>query len=353
MLVVGGGRWAKNILGVLDSFLPTSTDFYVFSVRNALGMTDWVSRHIRNRTVEVTSVLPVAPGSKTMAAIVANSAKDHYPVAAALMARGTKVLVEKPVATTHFDVQRLLAVSRGNGDLLAAAHVFRFAPYLQNFASLCEDKSAVREMLIVWEDPREEIRGGEVKSYDPSIPVFVDVLPHIFAIIASVLNVERVSFSALDVASGGSETRVELKAGRTKVKIILGRNRPSRRRQVEVRKNSGTRIAIDFSLEPGVIRVGSSESIGCSNWSTCRRPLEEMLSIYVNWASGGVWDKRLSPDLAWGYSELSDRLMPYYETKLQIWISRQLMSCRSDPELYDDDMKYALEELSCGVFGGQ
>jgi len=247
----------------------------------------------------------------------------------------------------------LLAASKSNGELLAAAHVFRFAPYLQNFAALCGDESAIQEMLIVWEDPRDEIRGEDVKSYDASIPVFVDVLPHIFSIIASILNVERVIFSALDVTSGGSETRVELKADRTKVKIILGRNRPSRRRHVEVRKNSGTRISIDFSLEPGVIRVGSSESIGCSNWSTCRRPLEEMLSIYVNWASGGIWDKRLNPDLAWDYSELSDRLMPYYETKLQIWISRQLMSCRSDPELYDDDMKYALEELSSGVFGAQ
>jgi len=349
MLVVGGGRWAKAILRVLDSFLPTSTDLYVFSVRNATGMADWVSRHIKNRNVEVMSILPVETGGKTMAAIVANSAKDHYTVAATLMARGTKVLVEKPVATTHFDVQRLLAVSRSNGDLLAAAHVFRFAPYLQNFVSLCGDESAVREILIVWEDPREEIRGGEVKSYDPSIPVFVDVFPHIFSIIASILKVETVSFSTLDVTSGGSQTRVELKAGRTKVKIILGRNRPIRRRQVEVRKNDGTRIAIDFSREPGVIRMGSSESIGCSNWNTCRRPLEEMLSIYVSWVSGGIWDKRLSPDLAWCYSEFSDRLMPYYETKLQAWISRQLLIRRSDPGLYDDDMKYALEELSCGV----
>ena len=353
MLVVGGGRWAKTILGVLDSLLPASTDFYVYSARNLSGMADWVSRHIKSRTVELVSVVPVAPNGKIMAAIVANAAKDHYPVAAALMARGVRVLVEKPLATTHLDVQRLLAASKSNGELLAAAHVFRFAPYLQNFAALCGDESAIQEMLIVWEDPRDEIRGEDVKSYDASIPVFVDVLPHIFSIIASILNVERVIFSALDVTSGGSETRVELKADRTKVKIILGRNRPSRRRHVEVRKNSGTRISIDFSLEPGVIRTGSSESIGCSNWSTCRRPLEEMLSIYVNWASGGIWDKRLNPDLAWDYSELSDRLMPYYETKLQIWISRQLMSCRSDPELYDDDMKYALEELSCGVFGGQ
>ena len=59
-------------------------------------------------------------------AVVATPTHTHVEMASALMTRGTHVLVEKPLAGTPEDAEKLVALAAAHGVVLAVGHVERF-----------------------------------------------------------------------------------------------------------------------------------------------------------------------------------------------------------------------------------
>lgn len=100
------------------------------------------------------------------AASVAVPTSLHVPVAEALMRRGIAVLVEKPLAATVAEADRLLACSRQTGTVLSVGHTERFNPVVRAIQRLdirpkyvetqrvspfrfrCADVGVVSDMMI-------------------------------------------------------------------------------------------------------------------------------------------------------------------------------------------------------------
>src|SRR5688572_25945732 len=98
--VIGGGRWARAIVGSLV-LLPDDAHITVHTRSSAAAMNEWVRSRDLTAHVTVTTAQPAfAAGEAPNAIIVANAASDHERAALRALDSGIPVLVEKPVALT-------------------------------------------------------------------------------------------------------------------------------------------------------------------------------------------------------------------------------------------------------------
>jgi predicted dehydrogenase len=73
------------------------------------------------------------------AAVVSVPTHAHFAVATALIARGTSVLVEKPMAATPAEANALVEAARAAGVTLAVGHVERFNPAIRTLAAVVKE----------------------------------------------------------------------------------------------------------------------------------------------------------------------------------------------------------------------
>jgi predicted dehydrogenase len=82
----------------------------------------------------------VSDGGRCDAAILATSTPSHVEIAIDLLEKGVPLLVEKPVATTFEDVERVCATARRLGVPLACGFVERFNPVVSTAIQLLTDQ---------------------------------------------------------------------------------------------------------------------------------------------------------------------------------------------------------------------
>ena len=70
---------------------------------------------------------------------------------------------------------------------LATAQVFLFASYVETFSKIIANENEIISINVLWKDPQSEKRYGEVKSYDPGLPLYLDWMPHILSILIAFL----------------------------------------------------------------------------------------------------------------------------------------------------------------------
>lgn len=302
--VIGGGRWARVILGVLSDIAPDA-ELFACSPRGATATAAWVEQHGLARQARV---LTGWPDVTLDAAVVANAARDHEAAAIRALRAGVPVLVEKPLAPTSAGAERIIDAARSSGGKLATAHVFLFASYLQRFAGAVAAAGGAQSLRIVWADPGAEVRYGEAKTHDASLPVEADVLPHVVSI-ADVVIGRPVDRCVRARTSGpGALAVLELRAGSVSCGVELARGAAARKRLIEVVTGAGT-LSLDFAVEPGVVTHGSECASGDPAWSTTPRPLARMLTAFLGWAGGGAPDHRLDPHIGLRACRLADQAL--------------------------------------------
>ncbi|MBA3656405.1 MAG: Gfo/Idh/MocA family oxidoreductase [Gemmatimonadaceae bacterium] len=338
--VIGGGRWARVLTKALCGLVPPSTRITVHSARNAAGMKEWADSSVGLAQVEVFPDWPVFTAPCNAAGIVVNAARDHVESAARLIEHGVSTLVEKPVSTDLGGLQALMKVAEAKAVRLASAHIFAFAKYLDNFAEAVRSSGRVLDVEILWEDASREIRHGGEKSYDPGLPVFTDVLPHLVSLLSPLTAGEPALDGNIEMADGGAYVRFGLEWSGALCRIALKRNGERRQRILRVQTEREV-LTLDFSEEPGTIRVGALEKLAHPGWSERDRPSAQMLTAFLGWASGGPADSRLGLENALTACRLSDELMTPYRAKQIECTMAALLSGRAD----DPDVRYALTEL--------
>ena len=122
------------------------------------------------------------------AAVVAVPTADHLAVAVPLLERGIHVLVEKPIAASTAEADRIVAAARASGATLAVGHSERFNP-------------AIRAALPELRTPRfiEVHRLSEFPERSLDIDVIFDVMIHDLDIVSAVDSSEVVSVEAIGV----------------------------------------------------------------------------------------------------------------------------------------------------------
>lgn len=338
--VIGGGRWARVLSEVVCGLVPSSVEISVHSLHNAEAMSSWVSAQGLGHRVHVSPQWPKLLSVKSSAVIVANAARDHEWAVESAFNDRVPVLVEKPITLTAAASQRLANVARGRKVRFAAAHVFLFARYLDNFSRLVSEAGTIRSLRVRWMDPRIENRYGERKQYDPSLPVFADWLPHVLSMVGSLVPGLPQMCVGLDFRRGGAHLELELRLGDIPCSVQLVRNGDRRERIILVDAGRKT-LQLDFSIEPGTITSGSSTVVGDPDWETKRRPAARMLTAFLQWAAGGEGDGRLNIDVGLQASQVIDQTLRMYRVAQMPWLVARLSSLT----LVDEDLRYALSEM--------
>jgi len=337
--IIGGGRWARVLTETVGSIVPSSTLISIYSAHNASAMSLWVVEKDFKQDVRVYSDISKLEAHKIDAAIVVNAARDHVLMVEKIIRLGIPVLVEKPVTLSYAETSGLVRLANEKGVLFAAAHVFIFARYLDNFSHLVSNLGKVKSIHVNWTDPKSESRHGESKKYDQGLPVFYDWLPHVLSMMTVLTSSTSIKNISTYFHKGGAHVEIEFVLGNVLCYIKLVRNDNVRRRVFEVIADQA--LKLDFSNEPGTIYNAEYACCGDEKWDVEKRPVAQMLSTFLVQAAGGNIDKRLDIDIGLRANRLIDRVASLYNQALLSWLKSKLAS----PVLVDTDLEYALKEI--------
>lgn len=339
--VIGGGRWSRILAQELYSIVPAFVRISIHSLHNARAMSAWASaRGLENR-IQVSSSLPDFSSLESKAVIVSNAACDHEKAIEWALSNEAAVLVEKPLTLSLVASQRLADLALRNATYIAAAHVFLFAGYVEEFSKIISKKGVINQISVNWMDPISERRYGEDKSYDPGLPVFADWLPHVISILGALTASQSQKCVGLEFLRGGSHLNIELMLDEIPCAIQLIRNGNRRQRIIEV-TTENSMVALDFSCEPGIIISNNSTRPSDPDWNFKRKPVSSMLLSFLNGAAGGVRDSRLDISIGLRSSEIIDQVLPLYQSARFAWLSKALSEIQDGN---DRDLRYVLSEI--------
>lgn len=305
-------------------------------------MSAWGASLGLGQRIAVSAAWPQLTGERRPAVIVANAAKNHRAAAQMALRAGAPVLVEKPVALKADEVTELMALADSCQAQFAAAHVFLFARYLDNFRQVIAPAGRLRQIRLRWTDPRAESRYGEAKYYDPSLPVYADCLPHMMSMIGSIVPNHEPALSNLEFYRGGAQLKLELAYGDTRCLLEFARNSERRERLLEVEAHDDKVFCLDFSQEPGTIEAAGIKTVGDPDWNTMPHPVASMLTSFLKWAAGGASDWRLNIKGGLQACRMIDQVAIGYRESQLAWLES-----RFDGHDWNDraDLSYALSEL--------
>lgn len=178
--VVGAGYWGPNL------------------VRNFSGSPDWDLRFVcdldaeraqrvvgRYSTVQVTSSLDEVLADPAIAAVaVATPASTHAEVAMACLDAGRHVLVEKPLASTVAEGEKLVAAAAERELVVMCDHTYCYTPAVRRIRDLVTE-GTLGEIQYV---DSVRINLGLVQ---PDVDVIWDLAPHDLSILDFVLPADR------------------------------------------------------------------------------------------------------------------------------------------------------------------
>jgi predicted dehydrogenase len=302
-------------------------------------MSAWSAEQGLSGVLSVASGWPPQSDLDYRAAIVVNAARDHEGAAQWAIENNIPVLIEKPIAVTARAARSVEEAARRKNSKIAAAHVFLFASYLDNFARRVGASGELRSIDLHWADPAGESRYGETKRYDPGLPVFADCLPHALAILGRLTDEVPVCLG-VRVARGGAAVTLDLMLGKVTCRVHLARNATGRRRTVEA-VTVATALTLDFTREPGLIQENGATVPADPEWNTAPRPVSRMLSAFLAWIAEGRLDQRLDIGPGVRACEMIETVAALYSASVLPWLRTRLGTAAT----LDDDVRYALAEM--------
>jgi predicted dehydrogenase len=277
--IIGGGRWGRVILSVLaTSDLPLDRITMV-TEHNAALVQNVVARLASRHPIRIVSALSDRPS----AAIIANAARSHGETARNLIEQGSHLLIEKPVVLALAEARHLIALSLAAHTVLLPGLSYRYCSYLHQFARRNASLHPLPGFELHWSDPADEIRYGEQKTYDASINVADDVMPHIWAILSVLFPQAVFAVTSCKTARGGKSATFTLAAGSLKGSITLERDSDRRRRMIQL----SAPASLDFSVEPGTMTIGAETMMADPDWATSPGPLARELRYFLECVEEG------------------------------------------------------------------
>jgi predicted dehydrogenase len=301
--------------------------------RSDAGLLEWWDSTPHREGIEIVEEPVPCGASTTGVALVVNSAHEHRSSVESVLDAGYHAVCEKPLTVSRHDTLEVLARAAALGRKLFCTNTYLFADYLDVLRRDWLQGRTFSELELTWADARREIRHGEAKSYDSSVPVIVDVLPHVATIVLATHGEWSFDRSRIAVAQGGSDVVAQFGGDDLTVRARTARNSARRARLLRFSGPEGE-VTLDFAAEPGVVRLDQEKEV-CVDpaWESKPKPIAQMLHSVKAYFEGGVLDERLSADAALLGNDLIDGVAESY-VRQQIDVLRVRESARGDEFAY-------------------
>jgi len=207
--VVGTGGWGKNHLRVLDELGCLAAVCDLDETR--------VGTYARKYGVPgYRSLDDMIAREKLDAVTICTPASTHYPVASKALSKGLHAFVEKPMATSSADAERLIKEAKEAGKVLTVGFIERFNPPISELKKLIVENKLGE--LILLEFHRENRRGpnildvgivqdASVHDIDTACWLFDEEPRSVFARVGHILTpLEKEDFAAIMIGFSGQKT---------------------------------------------------------------------------------------------------------------------------------------------------
>lgn len=340
-LIVGHRRWAREMAYELSVLTRPQVCIRLVADPEDQELQNWLSSKNLARRVQIVKTLPTLGEDQTGVALIVNSAHQHVSEASAALQAGYHVVSEKPVALSIQELQYLINCGQEHKRNLYCTNTYQFASYLSVLRDRWLKARNITHLSVEWEDPSSEVRRGESKSYDSGVPIIFDVLPHVANIIVTTVGPLNLTGASLEVARGGSNVSIRYKAHKMTLNVHLKRDSKRRLRKINCR-GADTLFALDFTEEPGMLRVGVSEpALADAEWNARQRPIAAMLASVIESIESNNHDERLCVSAAVFGQDLIDKVASRY-ADIQIDFLRKSTEQNFSSE--DKALRYALRE---------
>ncbi len=329
ILIVGGGRWAKVIIRNLMQIISDNSRIKVYTKNCSKELQEWIALEGFSSRIQIFNSIELDQISKVNAenlpVIVVNSPRDHIKFTSWALLNDANVLVEKPFSTSIENIQPALSIESSSRGKICLAHVFKYSQAVENFKQLMPKLNDIQSISIEWQDPEIEIRNGDLKRHDRSIPIYLDLLPHIVSILHSLWNQFPTFEEILYVKYGGANIGLNLSLAGLPCNILLSRNSKKRLRKITIKTNYKS-YYLDFSDEPGKITTCSGKKL--LSLQSKMTPIQKLLSSFLDFSLNGILDPNL--DLETGICSLSiaDQIRDEYEKQVIDSFAEALFSRR-------------------------
>jgi hypothetical protein len=293
LAVIGGGRWARVIVSVLAKMDLAFDRLIIVSSANSETMVRFIEgqQFMSHMSFDVVASLDeLLTNYNVNAAIVANSAHQHFATSSLLIDHGVNVLIEKPVVLSMAHAHTLLKKAVARGICLVPGLQYRFCSYIHDCADeLSRLRKVPLSFFVEWSDQIGEIRYGETKTYDRTIDIAQDVMPHIWAILSTIFQQTQINIDSCQNDRDGlcANFSVTMNDG-VQGQIRLQRDAVQRQRIICIQFNSNESLSMDFSYEPGTIYWNKKVISLDPNWDRKPKPLASQLHYFLSTITQGV-----------------------------------------------------------------
>lgn len=332
-LIVGTRRWARLMATELCAILPADAIIQMLGDPADLGLQRWLLDSGLGKNIRVSEAFQPCPPKATGVAIVVNSAYMHKSTVEDVLAAGYNVICEKPISFSKQETIDLIRLAETLGLQLFCTNTYLFASYLDRFREEWLSGYQFTSMQISWSDPVREIRYGEMKGYDSSVPLIYDILPHIANIVLATVGEFSPDSNSIEVKHGGSQVLIRYLYRNLDIRIDIARNASQRKRTIAF-LSEGPDLVLDFSTEPGSVFLDPQKSVPLdSAWQHKPKPIYAMLCRVREFFEAGKLDARLSPTASLFGSELIDSVVDsYVAQQINLISSQEDISRLSDRE---------------------
>ncbi len=245
ILIIGSGRWAKEIVSEICSNFKKIRKIFIFT-NYEKQFFDWTTSSINKKIIYLKSLKQLNK-INCKNAIIANKNKNHLKYSKYLLNNKFNVLVEKPLYLDNKEYKKLILLSNRNKKKIFLSLPYLFASYF-NFISKKINKKKLYKINFYWFDKSYEIKNKLLKKHDLSINFTSDIFFHIYSILIN-MNIDT-NFSYFkkikkiknyeNFIFGNKNFEINIKSSRTA---------KSRKRILELILRNGKKYNLNFSKD--------------------------------------------------------------------------------------------------------
>ena len=103
------------------------------------------------------------------------------------MRKGYNIFIEKPISLNFKQAKKIASVSKKKNKKIFCSNVFSYSESLKKITTIFKEEK-IKSIKLKWHDKIKERRYGEFKKIDTNVPIYLDVLFHIFFLLNLILK---------------------------------------------------------------------------------------------------------------------------------------------------------------------
>ena len=273
--VVGGGRWAKEIIKTILFQIKIKSKIFIITKNKEI--TNWAKKKkIYHKINFEKRILNLK--SEKIKFIICNKVQNHYKSTVQALKNKCDILVEKPFFQNIEEAKKLIKYK----NKIFYSKVFSFDHSLLKLSKKFKNKD-IEGIFIKWHDPFIEKRFGLEKRHNPNIPYHFDVMPHLLNLAEVILSQKKLKLNKSKKIIQNNRDMSFFEIELNKIKFICDTSRKSQKRVRLIRIFSKKKIyEMNFSgNNQKVFSKSKSIKINFLKYKNSKTNLKNMLEAFL------------------------------------------------------------------------